>query len=195
MKAVVTLGKYFGPKHPRKGQETGFIAKVADGRKVHTCRSNYGYWRAKIEKITATGGVLSVRQWSAKPLGMFDTDKVIVVADVTKQPYLSVARFSGGCRVNGVFYAYVLQRDILVREDWLKAYSAMDYDKFIAAVKTGAKQELPTCRTCKHRQRWELNDHSTKIVQSCALQKSRRTGNGLKRIKVTNPACRLYEKE
>ena len=94
---------------------------------------------------------------------MFDTDKVIVVADVTKQPYLSVARFSGGCRVNGVFYAYVLQRDILVREDWLKAYSAMDYDKF--------------------------------IVQSCALQKSRRTGNGLKRIKVTNPACRLYEKE
>lgn len=87
------------------------------------------------------------------------------------------------------------QRDILVREDWLKAYSAMDYDKFIAAVKTGAKQELPTCRTCKHRQRWELNDHSTKIVQSCALQKSRRTGNGLKRIKVTNPACRLYEKE
>lgn len=32
MKAVVTLGKYFGPKHPRKGQETGFIAKVADGR-------------------------------------------------------------------------------------------------------------------------------------------------------------------
>lgn len=70
----------------------------------------------------------------------------------------------------------------------------MDYDKFIAAVKTGTKQELPTCRTCKHRQRWKLNDHSTKIVQSCALQKSRRTGNGLKRIKVTNPACRLYEK-
>ena len=64
MKAVVTLGKYFGPKHPRKGQETGFIAKVADGRKVHTCRSNYGYWRAKIEKITATGGVLSVRYYS-----------------------------------------------------------------------------------------------------------------------------------
>lgn len=50
MKAVVTLGKYFGPKHPRKGQETGFIAKVADGRKVHTCRSNYGYWRAKSKK-------------------------------------------------------------------------------------------------------------------------------------------------
>lgn len=67
MKAVVTLGKHFGPKHPRKGQETGFTAKVTDGRKVHTCRSNYEYWRAKMEKITAAGGVLSVRQWSAKP--------------------------------------------------------------------------------------------------------------------------------
>lgn len=53
--------------HPRKGQETGFKDKVTDGRKVHTCRSNYEYWRAKIEKITATGGVLSVRQWSKKP--------------------------------------------------------------------------------------------------------------------------------
>lgn len=27
---------------------------------------------------------------------MFDTNKVIVIADVTKQPYLSVARFSSG---------------------------------------------------------------------------------------------------
>lgn len=125
---------------------------------------------------------------------MFDTNKVIVIADVTKQPYLSVARFSGGCRVNGVFYAYVPKHDILVREDWLKVYSTMDYGKFISSVKTGNKPELPTCRTCKHRQRWKLNDHSTKIVQSCALQKIRRTGNGLKRIKVTNTACHLYEK-
>lgn len=67
MKAVVTLSKTFFSMHPRKGQETGFKAKVTDGRKVHTCRSNYEYWRAKIEKITATGGVLSVRQWSGKP--------------------------------------------------------------------------------------------------------------------------------
>lgn len=67
MKAVVTLSKTFFPNHPRKGQETGFKAKVVDGWKVHTCRSNYEHWRAKIEKITATGGVLSVREWSEKP--------------------------------------------------------------------------------------------------------------------------------
>lgn len=98
---------------------------------------------------------------------MFDTDKVIVVPHVTNSP-ISVARFSGGCKVNNVFYAYVPQRDILVREDWLKAYSAMAYDDFIAALKTGVRPELP---------------------------KRRRTGNGLKRIKVTNTACRLFEKE
>lgn len=126
---------------------------------------------------------------------MFDTGKVIVVAHVTQQPYLSVARFSGGCKVNNVFYAYEPKRDLLIRHDWLKVYAAMNYDDFIAAVKTGIKPELPTCGNCKHRQRWELNDHSTKVVQSCALQKSRRTGNGLKRIKVTNPSCHLYEKE
>ena len=66
MKAVVTLSKTFFPQHPRKGEETDFKAKVVAGRKVHTCRSNYEYWRAKIEKITATGGVLSVRQWSGQ---------------------------------------------------------------------------------------------------------------------------------
>lgn len=38
MKAVVTLGKYFGPKHPRKGQETGFKDKVIDGRKVEVIK-------------------------------------------------------------------------------------------------------------------------------------------------------------
>ena len=58
MKAVVTLGKYFGPKHPRKGQETGFIAKVADGRKVHTCRSNYGYW-LRVEFLASANGARS----------------------------------------------------------------------------------------------------------------------------------------
>ena len=47
MKAVVTLGKHFGPKHPRKGQETGFKDKVTDGRKLHTCRIFSGFWREK----------------------------------------------------------------------------------------------------------------------------------------------------
>lgn len=50
MKAVVTLGKYFGPKHPRKGQETGFIAKVADGRKVQPAEAITGIGGQKSKK-------------------------------------------------------------------------------------------------------------------------------------------------
>ena len=52
-----------------------------------------------------------------------------------------------------------------------------------------------TCRTCKHRIRFALNDHSTKIVQCCELQPSKRSNSGYKTIKVTNNACISYEKE
>lgn len=56
-------------------------------------------------------------------------------------------------------------------------------------------QNKETCRTCKHRVRFALNDHSTKIVQCCELQPSKRSNSGYKTIKVTDKACQLYEKE
>lgn len=56
-----------------------------------------------------------------------------------------------------------------------------------------AKSE--TCRTCTHRLRFALNDHSTKIIQCCELQPSKRSNSGYKTIKVTDKACQLYEKE
>jgi hypothetical protein len=52
-----------------------------------------------------------------------------------------------------------------------------------------------TCRTCKHRLRFALNDHSKKIVQCCELQPSKRSNSGYKTIKVTNSARIGYEKE
>ena len=67
MKAVVTLSKKFFAQHYRAGEETEFKTKLNDGRKLHTCRSNYEYWKAKIAKLQEAGGILSVRQWSAKP--------------------------------------------------------------------------------------------------------------------------------
>lgn len=67
MKAVVTVSKKFFPQHPRKGEETLFREKVLSGSKRHTCRSNYEYWKKKIERLKEVGGVLSVRQWSANP--------------------------------------------------------------------------------------------------------------------------------
>lgn len=52
-----------------------------------------------------------------------------------------------------------------------------------------------TCRTCVHRLRYRLDDHSTKVIQCCELQPSKRSNSGYKTIKVTNSACIGYEKE
>lgn len=67
MKAVVTISKKFFPQHLRKEEETLFREKVLSGSKRHTCRSNYEYWKKKIDRLKEVGGVLSVRQWSANP--------------------------------------------------------------------------------------------------------------------------------
>ncbi len=54
-------------------------------------------------------------------------------------------------------------------------------------------ENAATCRGCKHRQRFELNEHSTKVVQCCDLQPSNRSNSGYKTIKVTDKACSFYE--
>lgn len=50
-----------------------------------------------------------------------------------------------------------------------------------------------TCRTCKHRQRHQLNTYSNKVVQCCDIQPSKRSNSGYKTIKVTDKACFSYE--
>lgn len=49
-----------------------------------------------------------------------------------------------------------------------------------------------TCRTCANRERHECG---AKIIQYCNAIKSNRTHNGLKKIKVTDPACDLFKNE
>ena len=49
-----------------------------------------------------------------------------------------------------------------------------------------------TCKTCKHRERWECGSMT---IQYCNAIKSNRTFNKLKKIKCKNLACSLYEKE
>lgn len=52
--------------------------------------------------------------------------------------------------------------------------------------------EGATCRSCRHRERWECE---SKVIQYCGKLRSGRTWNGKKKIKVTNAACGYYEKE
>ena len=49
------------------------------------------------------------------------------------------------------------------------------------------------CRTCAHRKRFALNEHSLKVVQCCDLQPSHRSNSGYKTIKVTDVACGFFE--
>ena len=56
-------------------------------------------------------------------------------------------------------------------------------------------KKLKRCRTCVHRKRYALNEYSTKVVQCCELQPSKRSNSGLKTIRVTDVACRFYESE
>lgn len=56
-------------------------------------------------------------------------------------------------------------------------------------------RQLRYCRTCKHRERWALNDFSSKVVQCCNLQPIKRSNSGYKTIKVTDLACNYYEGE
>jgi hypothetical protein len=55
--------------------------------------------------------------------------------------------------------------------------------------------KLKCCRTCVHRKRYALNEYSTKVVQCCELQPSKRSNSGLKTIRVTDVACRFYKSE
>ena len=54
------------------------------------------------------------------------------------------------------------------------------------------KKPTKFCRTCAHRQRWQCDGS---VIQYCSARKSRRTFNGLLKIKVTNPACMAYKEE
>ncbi|MCB9073996.1 MAG: hypothetical protein H6552_00465 [Chitinophagales bacterium] len=51
-------------------------------------------------------------------------------------------------------------------------------------------KEYKTCRTCIHRERWRCGGS---IIQYCGKRKSNRTFNNLKKIKVTDIACELYQ--
>lgn len=57
---------------------------------------------------------------------------------------------------------------------------------------TTGKTAGKTCRTCRHRERWQCG---SKVIQYCGIRRSARTSTGLKRIRVTDPACECHEED
>ena len=52
-------------------------------------------------------------------------------------------------------------------------------------------QDQITCRTCVHRERWECG---SKVINYCRVHKSKRTFNGLQKVKCNQQACSQYAK-
>ena len=77
---------------------------------------------------------------------------------------------------------------------WLKRnIMVKDMCLFDDATMQNCQSQGKTCRKCVHRVRFELNEHSSKIIQCCELQPSKRSNSGYKTIKVTDMACINYK--
>lgn len=72
-------------------------------------------------------------------------NNVILISNISLS-YFSVARHYGGATIEGKTYRYFQERDILVREDWVKCYQRLPWEDFVEAVKAGVKPQLPTKR-------------------------------------------------
>lgn len=80
-------------------------------------------------------------------------NNIIVIANVSTS-HFSVARHCGGININRRLFSYCPERDILIRDDWMKFYHHMPWNAFVTAVKTGIKP------TRLHQKKEKANNHS-----------------------------------
>lgn len=66
-KISLKVSKTFPCTHPRKGELTNFREKILSGEKIHTIRSNYDYWKKKIDMVNSGEAVLVLEQWVDRP--------------------------------------------------------------------------------------------------------------------------------
>lgn len=64
---VLLLSKQFLAGHPKAGQPTCFFDKISCLDKIHTIRSNYEFWKKRIDQVNEGKAILSIRQWTGKP--------------------------------------------------------------------------------------------------------------------------------
>jgi hypothetical protein len=61
----------------------------------------------------------------------------ILIFDVTRQPFLSIARHYGGCKAFGYDYFYHPIKDALIRKDYMKQFKKIkDWGAFVEFIKT-----------------------------------------------------------
>jgi hypothetical protein len=60
--------------------------------------------------------------------------KDIIIIDVSKQPYFSIARHYGGAKIDGKEYVYHPAKDALIRKDWTKKMRGLKWGEFVKLV-------------------------------------------------------------
>ena len=59
----------------------------------------------------------------------------ILIYNVSRQPYISIARHYGGIKIQNVEYIYQPVKDVLIRKDWVKKTKGISWEKFVGLVK------------------------------------------------------------
>ena len=64
---VITISEKFPSSHLRVGEPTDFVKSIERFIKRHTIKSNYDYWKTRLDEVAAGKAYLSVRTWTGKP--------------------------------------------------------------------------------------------------------------------------------
>ena len=64
---VLMVSEVFPKGMGMDGVNTYFPNKIRDGVKIHTIRTNYPFWKKRIDAVAAGKAVLSIRRWTGKP--------------------------------------------------------------------------------------------------------------------------------
>ena len=70
---VLMIARTFPATHIDKGMPTFFKEKIEKLLKSHTLRSNYGYWKKRIDNVNKGLAYISLREWEGKP---YKSDKI-----------------------------------------------------------------------------------------------------------------------
>ena len=143
---VITFSTHFPTTHPRAGEPTHFVEKIARGEKKHTIRANIELWIKRIEEVRNGEAELSLRYWSGKPY----KSPQVEFGKVTKddKPNVQLMFFRGENIYEPAVYFYqsnwmglnaeaVANNDGLSLEDWVDWFRGYDLTKPLAIINLG----------------------------------------------------------
>lgn len=97
---MITCAKHFPADfNPKRldgvsfpGDKTGFEIAIPEGFKIHTIRTNFDYWKPKVEQVQAGQAFISLRHWTDKPYN----SKQTLILPLGQQDNVGISRLRYG---------------------------------------------------------------------------------------------------